>query len=153
VVDSTGHPVSADTTAVTNGVSQGEKITFDSGNATVDLDPPSADVAHLFPLPDHPYLLIRNLMTLVSLATRATHASASAEYVLPAFSATAFTPTYIKLTPVGPAPSGAERCHVFEATVTAAGQPSAVGEYWLSDTTGELVRCVDKAQDVVIVKD
>jgi hypothetical protein len=152
VVDSSGHPVSLDTTAVTNGVSQGEKITFGNGSATVDLDPPIAAVAHSFPVPDHPYLLINNLMTLVSLATRATHASASAEYVLPTFSANALRPADIKLTPVGPAPGSAKPCHVFDATITATGLPSSVNEYWLSDTTGELVRCIDKNQSLVIVR-
>jgi len=153
VIDSTAHPVRFDTTSVVNGAKQGEKITFNNGTAKIVLDPAVPSIASSFPVSGHPYLLVNNLLTLMSLITRVNHNGAKGSLDAPTFSVNVLRPVDLNIKPLTATVINGIPSHVCKATFSGTGIPSTTNEFTLADSTGELLRLTDKSQNLVVVKD
>jgi len=146
-LDDDARPVSLDTVITTmDGSPQREKVTFGQGTATVDLDPPIAAIAHTFPVPGHPYLMINNVITLLSIETRAAHPSTPAAFEMPSFNANSLQPIDLTLKPDGVAQVDGQPCHKYIVMPIA-------NELALSDSTGDILSVTDSAQKLEIVKE
>jgi hypothetical protein len=152
-VDSDFRPINLDTTAVTGGASQGEKLSFADGNVTCDFDPSIAAVAHSFPVGGHPYLVVNNLISLLSLVTRANRNIGATGLVVNGFSGNALRPLQIMFHPM-PSPVQQDKAYsVYQMMLTVPGLPQVTNIVWLSNRTGEIVRLIDNSQNLLVVKD
>jgi len=152
VLGSDAQPVSLDTVALVNGASQSEKITFGAAGAVAVLEPPDPAIASPIPVVGSPYLLVNNLMTLISLATRANYGKQMSGYTIPVFGANSLRQATISLQPSTDQQTEGSPFRVFDATISSPGLPSSTSQYWLSSSTGALERCSDKSQGLEVTR-
>jgi hypothetical protein len=146
-LDKDAFPLSLTTNALVNGSPQTESLVFGANGVTTKLSPAIPSLANPIPLDGHPYLFIDNLITLISLETRANFAKQSAKYVLPEFSSSILRPLSLTLQPAADQQAAGADSKVFDATVS-----GNTTEYWLSNTTGAVIRMQDKAQNLEITR-
>jgi hypothetical protein len=146
-------PLSLDTVAVANGATQSEKLIFSDTGVNVTLDPVQPEIASSIPVLGRPHLLVNNLVSLVSLATRATFAKQVGAYSFSVFSGTVLRQVFVSLKPSADQQAVNSPFRVFDATMSAPGLPDTINQYYLSSTTGELLRCTDRAQGLEITKE
>jgi hypothetical protein len=152
VLDSEERAVSLDTTALVNGATQKEILNFADGEVNDSLDPPVAAIKNTFPLTGHPYLVIDNVITLISLAARANHAHLAQSPTMQAFSANAFLPLMMSFAPTVGAASTDGTSKPYVLTLTGQSIPTVTQDIMLSHATGEIVRLDDPSQGLEIVK-
>jgi hypothetical protein len=144
VVDNAAHAISYDTIAVSDGISQSEKVVVGNRGATADFDPEIPGINHVAPILGDPYLLVNNLVTPLSLATRALHSSKTPLFLVPAFSVDALRQVVITFRPKQSSNPDAKWCEVYDGTLYVPGSPDSTFEYWLSRRTGQIVRCFNR---------
>jgi hypothetical protein len=134
-------------------MSQKEKLTFGANGISTEMDPPIPAIANLIPVTGRPYLNISNLITLISLQTRANFAKQADGYVLPQFSGNALRQISFTVKPSTDQQVTGTGYKVFDGTLSGPGIGNVVNQYWLSTTTGEVIRLIDKGQNLEISKD
>jgi len=152
VVGSDGHAISFNSVSITNGVSQSEKVVFGARGATADFDPAIPGANHTFMTFGQPFLQVTNLVTPLSIATRAYHVSAIGGFLIPAFSATYLKQVAMTFKPKTNPNWAGRHFNVFDGTLSVPGQPDTTFEYWLSSSNGEIIRAINKSEKLEIVR-
>jgi|GEM_PF-1810969 hypothetical protein len=154
VVDSDGHAVSFDSISLTNGVSRAEKVIFGAKGVTADFDPVIPGIYHTFPTFGLPSLLVDDLVTPLSLASRAAHAKGTdGGFLIPVFSANFLRQAAIVFKPKVVPDWTSKHISIYDGTLEAPGHPDSTFEYWLSNNTGEIVRVYNRAERMEIDKE
>jgi hypothetical protein len=140
-------------TALVKGSSRNESLLFGPNGVMTAINPAITSLPNPIPVTGHPYLWIDDIITLVSLETRANFAKQSAKYVLPEFSGGSFQPLSLTLQPSADRKISGADSKVFDATISGPGISGSVLQFWLSNTTGAVIRIHDKVQNLEIARD
>jgi len=149
-VDSHGLPLGFETSVKLGKKKQGETLKFDAGKVGITLDPAQEGVPSMIAVNGSPYLLSNNNMTAISIVSRATRPSPTGTTTWQVFSSNVLQPVALTLTATGAdtvTVGGAQvPCHVFTVF-------PIQNRFWISDTTGDLLKDVDTAQKLEIVRE